>query len=275
LTATSYPPRIRLLFFIIYFTNSLIQYTKACLMSEKDHSEKDENGPENQAGKGADVVEKKEKKRIRVELDVKGNEEHPQKNNRPRQLEGNTFVPFDQKSINFEDMLGHTTVFPVPVATMADVHAAILAAPVGVVPAALIGINAALAANTAALAALAGVPAALVGINAAVAANTAALAGVPAALAVLRTNVEGLRDDIALVNNRGCGGSDHPLLARVIPGAGPLPAGFPATVRNLTAMTGLQVDVFLNHWQIAHGGATVRVRRHRLGTFLGIPSNYL
>jgi hypothetical protein len=237
-------------------------------MSEKDHSEKDENDPENQAGKGADVVEKKEKKRIRVELDVKGNEVHPQKNNRPRLLEGNTFVPFDQKSINFEDMLGHTTVFPVTVATMADVNAAILAAPVGMVPAALVGINAALAANTAALAALAGVPAALVGINAAQAANTAALA-------VLRTNVEGLRDDIALANNRGCGGSDHPLLARVIPGAGPLPAGFPATVRNLTAMTGLQVDVFLYHWQIAHGGVTVQVRKHRLGTFLGIPSNYI
>jgi hypothetical protein len=240
-------------------------------MSEKDHSEKEENDPENQAGKGADVVEKKEKKRIRVELDVKGNEEHPQKNNRPRLFEGNTFVPFDQKSINFEDMLGHTTVFPVTVATMADVNAAILAAPVGVVPAALVGINAALAANTAALAALAGVPAALVGINAALAANTAALAalaGVPAALV-------GLRDDIALANNRGCGGSDHPLLARVIPGAGPLPAGFPATVRNLTAMRGPQVDVFLNHWQIAHGGATVEVRRRRLGTFLGIPSNYI
>jgi hypothetical protein len=35
-------------------------------MSEKDHSEMDENDPENQAGKGADVVEKKEKKRFRV-----------------------------------------------------------------------------------------------------------------------------------------------------------------------------------------------------------------
>ena len=32
-------------------------------MSEKDHSEKDENDPENQAGKGANVVKKKEKKR--------------------------------------------------------------------------------------------------------------------------------------------------------------------------------------------------------------------
>jgi hypothetical protein len=164
---------------------------------------------------------------------------------------------------------------------MVDVNAAILAAPVGVVPAAL-------AANNAALAALAGVPAALVEINAALAAlagvpaaqaaNTAALAalaGVPAALAVLRTNVEGLRDDIALANNRGCGGSDHPLLARVIPGAGPLPAGFPPTMRDLIAMQGPQVNVFLNHWRIAHGGATVRVRRHRLGTFLGIPSKYL
>jgi hypothetical protein len=49
-------------------------------MSEKDHSEKDENDPENQAGNGADVVEKKEKKRLRVELDVKGNEEHPRNN---------------------------------------------------------------------------------------------------------------------------------------------------------------------------------------------------
>jgi hypothetical protein len=174
--------------------------------------------------------------------------------------------------MDFGDMLGHTIVFPVNgVATMADVNAAILAAPVGVVPAAL-------AANNAALAALAGVPAALVGINAAL----AALAGVPAAqavitaaLAVLRTHVEGLRDDIALANNRGCGGTDHPLLARVIPGAGPLPAGFPATMRDLIAMQGPQVNAFLNHWRIAHGGATVRVRRHRLGTFLGIPSNYL
>jgi hypothetical protein len=84
-------------------------------MSEKDHSEKDENDPENQAGKGADAVEKKEKKRLRVELDVTGNEEHPQNNNRPRLLEDNKFVPLDQKSMDFGDMLGHTIVFPVMV----------------------------------------------------------------------------------------------------------------------------------------------------------------
>ena len=265
-------------------------------MTEKDHLEKDANDPENKAVKHKDSVDvKKEKKRIRVELIVKGNEKKP-RNKNPQLLEDNNkLYPIDRKSMDCEVMCDQPFLFPVSVPTMAEVNAAILAAPAGVVPAAVAANTAAVAANTAALAALAGVPAALAantaalaafaGVPAAVAANTAAvaantaalaaLAGVPAALAGINVALDSLRDGIALANNRGCSGNDHPLSARVIAGVGPPPAGFPATVRDLVAMPGPQVNMFLNHWQIHPNHGTLKERRHCLGTFLGIPSHFL
>jgi hypothetical protein len=162
-----------------------------------------------------------------------------------------------QKQVDIGNGSHDVIACTVVAATIADVHAIVAAHPVGVLPAAFLNLPANVAANTAALAPLAGVPAAL-----------AALAGVPAALAALT-------DAIALANNRGCNDLDHPLIPRAAPVVNAqVPAGFPPTLWALMALPGAVVDSFLQYWNLPVNGTLVS-RKKRLGTFLGIPARLI
>jgi hypothetical protein len=179
-----------------------------------------------------------------------------------------------QKQVDIGNGSHDVIACTVVAATIADVHAIVAAHPVGVLPAAFLNLPANVAANTAALAPLAGVPAA----QAANAAALAALAGVPAALAALAgvpAALAALTDAVALANNRGCNDLDHPLIPRAAPVVNAqVPAGFPPTLRALMALPGAVVDSFLQYWNLPVNGTLVS-RKKRLGTFLGIPARLI
>jgi hypothetical protein len=181
-----------------------------------------------------------------------------------------------QKQVDIGNWSHDVIACPVVVAaTIADVHAIVAAHPVGVLPAAFLNLPANVAANTAALAALAGVPAAQAANAAANAAALAALAGVPAALAANAAALAALTDAVALANNRGCNDLDHPLIPRAAPAVNAqVPAGFPPTLRALMALPGAVVDSFLQYWNLPVNGTLV-CRKKRLGTFLGIPARLI
>jgi hypothetical protein len=170
---------------------------------------------------------------------------------------------------------------PALVPTVAEVHAIVAANAVGVLPVAFQNLTAAVAALNGQVAALAGLPAqvaALAGQVAALAglpAQVAALAGLPAQVALNTAALDALIDGVALANNRGCSGLDHPLCPRVLPAAnGPIPAQFPPTLRHFNGLTAPHVNVLLNYWQLGLGQGPA-IRKRRLGTFLGIPAQYL
>jgi hypothetical protein len=136
----------------------------------------------------------------------------------------------------------------------AAIAAAVVAAPAGVLPPAILGM-----------------PAMLAAIQANVAALQANVAAIQANVAALQADVTVMKEDLALANNRGCSACGHPIRPRqgILPGP---PPNFPPTLGDLLLMSGPALAPWLQYYGLGVGGS-LTAKRRRLAIFLGIPQH--